>query len=308
VVLRGRKALTERVSVVLRDAQRDALVLGTAMLPQRLQGEKERLADLAARGVHVRILCPVTKENADAVRGCMALGVEVRHHAVLQDSFPPGLNLLLGDGQRALLYQHIPDDTHTVKGDDVGLLVEHAEMVRGLKALAETLWTLSLPAAEQLNNLVVAEPGAEGRRTILLVEDEPDILQSLRELLETSVEGVRIRTATTAQEGLDLLGKEPVDLIISDYKLPGMSGLEMLQEARKLAPGVQRILITAFPDLKVAIRAINEAGVEHFLTKPLDSRQVVAVARSTLTKRQEQALRDRMLAHAVPEQGLPPAT
>ena len=139
----------------------------------------------------------------------------------------------------------------------------------------------------------------ERRQTILLVDDEEDIRDSLKALFETCLEGVRVRTAAGGQEALALLSSEPVDAIISDYKMPGMNGLEFLQRAAKQAPSTPRILVTAFPDLEIAIRAINEANIENFFTKPFEPDQVLNVVRQLLHEQRVQQMRDRSFARSL---------
>jgi DNA-binding NtrC family response regulator len=119
-------------------------------------------------------------------------------------------------------------------------------------------------------------------RTVLLVDDERDILESLKDLLEGSLTQVTCRTAPSATEALNELAKGGIHLILSDFKMPGMNGLDFLEQARQRYPAVPRVLMTAFPDLEVAIEAINEARVEAFLTKPLDPDKVVNLVREAL--------------------------
>lgn len=307
VVARGRKQVLQRVTALLASAQRDALLLSTERGPERVQAAGDAAGDAVARGVRLRLLAPITPENADAVRGCLALGAEVRHQGRLREAWPAGLNVLIADGQRALLFQHLPDDAHSGRGDDVGLAMEHPQMVQGLGALAETIWALAAPATTTLDDLARGLAPAPQGHTVLLVDDEPDVLDSLRELLEGSLQGVRVLCAASADEGLAMLGQQPVDLVVTDYKLPGMNGLDLLEEARKRAPEAQRILITAFPDIKVAVRAINEARVEHFLTKPFQAHQLVDAVRAALAARGERRLRDRALERALDSQRFPPA-
>ena len=136
------------------------------------------------------------------------------------------------------------------------------------------------------------------RQVILLVDDEEDIRESLRALFETCLEDVEVRTAPDAHQALAALDRQPVELIVTDYKMPGMNGLDFLRRAQEKAPDVPRILVTAFPDLEIAIRAINEAHIENFFTKPFDSDEVLNVVRTLLHEQRVQALRQQGLARA----------
>lgn len=135
--------------------------------------------------------------------------------------------------------------------------------------------------------------------TILIVDDEEDILQSLQDLFQVAIDGLQCLTATTGPDGLAVLEQEPVDLIISDFKMPGMSGLEFLRKARGLAPKVPRVLMTAFPDLDVAIQAINETGIETFFTKPLDPEEVIQTVVQLLGERRAEGQRDQAISRAI---------
>lgn len=127
-------------------------------------------------------------------------------------------------------------------------------------------------------------PVPRSGKNVLLVDDERDILDSLQDLLESSLPDLHCKLASSGAEALAIL-KAPdagIDLILSDYKMPGMNGLQFLEQARAVAPQTPRLLMTAFPDLEVAIEAINEARVEVFLTKPLDPDKVIDVVRDAL--------------------------
>ena len=143
------------------------------------------------------------------------------------------------------------------------------------------------------------EPTPQRRQVVLLVDDEADIRDSLKMLLEASIDGIDVQTAESGTAALDLLGRQGVDLIITDYKMPGMNGLEFLQRSQKVAPKVPRILVTAFPDLEIAIRAINEAGIENFFTKPFEPEQVVGVVRELLQEQLAQAMRNQSFARSI---------
>jgi len=139
----------------------------------------------------------------------------------------------------------------------------------------------------------------DGPRRILLVDDEPDILESLKELLESSLENVAVVTAISGDEAMKILGSQRLHLLVTDYKMPGMNGMELLRKARDAAPQVPRILMTAFPDLQIAIEAINDARIENFFTKPLDPGEVVEVLDAMLRHRQQTTQRDRAFARAM---------
>ncbi len=102
--------------------------------------------------------------------------------------------------------------------------------------------------------------------TILIVDDEPFITEILTEAL--SREPYVTLTAGSAEHALSLLAQMQVDVIISDEKMPGMSGSEFLAVVRKKYPDTIRMILTGHGSLESAMRAINEGQIYRFFTKP----------------------------------------
>ncbi len=104
------------------------------------------------------------------------------------------------------------------------------------------------------------------KRTILLVDDEENITSSLARLLRR--DGYNILRANSGQEGLTLLMQNQVGVIISDQRMPGMTGTEFLSKVRDLYPDSVRIVLSGFTELKSVTDAINCGAVYKFITKP----------------------------------------
>lgn len=115
---------------------------------------------------------------------------------------------------------------------------------------------------------------APSKHPILLVDDESEILFSLQLLLRREFE---VYTAEGGAAGLEVLRQHPVHVIISDQRMPQMTGVEFLRRARELRPEAMRIMLTGYADIKAVIDAVNQCRIYHYLTKPCDPDDLRAV-------------------------------
>lgn len=101
---------------------------------------------------------------------------------------------------------------------------------------------------------------------LLLVDDEPNLTSALVRSLDRSQ--FEIFTADSAQKGLMILAGNDIDVVVSDERMPGMTGSQFLSEVRKQWPNTIRMILSGQADLEAAVRAINEGEVFRFLLKP----------------------------------------
>jgi signal transduction histidine kinase len=115
------------------------------------------------------------------------------------------------------------------------------------------------------------------RPTIVVVDDEPEVLRSLHDLFRRHY---RVLTFERAIEALETLATlDDVAVILSDQRMPGMSGVEFLDKARQILPDATRLLITGFADIKAVIDSINFGHVARYVSKPWDTDELIAVVR-----------------------------
>src|SRR5665811_78684 len=114
------------------------------------------------------------------------------------------------------------------------------------------------------------------RPILLAVDDDVSVLEAVVQDLRRQYGATyRVMRAASGQAGLDTLNQlktrqEPVALLLSDQRMPGMTGVDFLEPAQAVYPESRRVLLTAYADTEVAIRAINTARIHYYLTKPWD--------------------------------------
>lgn len=130
---------------------------------------------------------------------------------------------------------------------------------------------------------IKTESKKQKKYTLLLVDDEAANLRFLSGLLEKEY---NILTATDGQEALDLIMKDPdpqrIDLIITDQRMPKMTGVEFLTEIMPTIPNTVRMILTGFTDVEAVIEAINQSKVYKFLTKPIDGNDLTITIQRAL--------------------------
>lgn len=120
------------------------------------------------------------------------------------------------------------------------------------------------------------------KHTILAVDDEPANLRMLERLFHREY---RVLTASSGEEGLEVLRREAVSLIISDQRMPGMTGTEMLRESIRTNPDAVKIILTGYTDVEALIDAINCARVYRYVNKPWDPDRLKETVRAAIGER-----------------------
>jgi DNA-binding NtrC family response regulator len=115
--------------------------------------------------------------------------------------------------------------------------------------------------------------------TVMIVDDEDMIVTSLRALLELRTD-YTVKSFTDPGEAADFAASNPVDVIVSDYLMPKMTGIELLSRLKELQPEASRILLTGNADKQSAIQAINQLSLFQYLEKPWDNQQFLLVIQS----------------------------
>lgn len=131
--------------------------------------------------------------------------------------------------------------------------------------------------SQQVNSTSVAPS------TILFIDDEANILSALKRLFRPL--GYNIFTAKSGAQALAILEKEPVDIVISDMRMPQMTGAEVLERIRGKWPDMVRILLTGYADITSTIAAINRGEIYRYIAKPWDDNDIVLIVRDALERK-----------------------
>ncbi|HWG48009.1 MAG TPA: response regulator [Gemmataceae bacterium] len=131
------------------------------------------------------------------------------------------------------------------------------------------------------------------RHSILLVDDEPEILFSLRGLLRKEFE---VHTAQSGAEAMNILKQQPINVIMTDQRMPEMSGVQLLHQVEGEYPQAIRIVFTGYADIKAVIDAVNQGHIYRYITKPWDPDELLSVLRQACAAHDRLAGHQRLLA------------
>jgi signal transduction histidine kinase len=144
-----------------------------------------------------------------------------------------------------------------------------------------------------LPNRPIPGAGPLRRHTLLVVDDEVDVLESLRHLFHRAY---RVLTASSGDQAVEVLNHHEVHLILSDQRMPGMSGDVFLSHARKTQPDAIRMLFTGYADIQAVINAVNEGHIYRYILKPWDASELEGVIRQAAEQFDLLADRKRLIA------------
>ncbi|MEZ4732104.1 MAG: hybrid sensor histidine kinase/response regulator [Caldilineaceae bacterium] len=120
-----------------------------------------------------------------------------------------------------------------------------------------------------------------GQRNLLIIDDEADILKALRRQFRRHY---TIHIANSAAEGYEIMTQVPIQVIISDQRMPGMSGVEFFDRTKNEFPDAVRLLLTGYADIQSVIAAINDGNVFRYIAKPWDPEEIETIVREAFTK------------------------
>ena len=132
------------------------------------------------------------------------------------------------------------------------------------------------------------------KRNLLIVDDEILVIRSLLKVFDKDI--YTINYAVNPLDAVEILASSPVDVIISDQRMPGMSGLELMMMAKEIQPATVRILMSGYSDIEIVIAAINEGRIFQYITKPWDNEKLIEIVDNAVALKNEEDEKSEILA------------
>jgi DNA-binding NtrC family response regulator len=131
------------------------------------------------------------------------------------------------------------------------------------------------------------------KHSILLVDDEPEILESLKGLLRREF---KLYTAESGREALEILENHTIHVVMTDQRMPEMTGVQLMRRVANVYPDAIRIVFTGYADIKAVIDAINSGGLYRYITKPWDPDELIDLLQDAAAKYDELVSQQQLLA------------
>lgn len=156
---------------------------------------------------------------------------------------------------------------------------------------SDVYYTADNPPPEGLTRFSHLTPSPSGSdfmldgilsKHLLLVDDDPNLLVSLVRMLKK--DGYDVHSAHSAREAFDILANHPIDVVLSDHRMPEMSGTEFLEEVKQVYPHTVRLVLSGFAELDSVTEAINRGAIYKYLTKPIDDQDLRANIREAFQR------------------------
>ncbi len=121
---------------------------------------------------------------------------------------------------------------------------------------------------------------------VLIIDDEEIVCVSCQRIL--TPEGYEVKTTTSAAEGLSILAKEPVDIVLTDFKMPDVDGLAVLKKVKEQWPDIEVIMITGYHTITTAAESIRKLGAFDYIEKPFSPDAIVEAIEKAMTHKKRQ--------------------
>ncbi|MBW3596109.1 MAG: response regulator [Planctomycetes bacterium] len=135
-------------------------------------------------------------------------------------------------------------------------------------------------------------PSRKKKHSLLLVDDEPEILYSLKGLLRRDFD---LHVAESGRRALEILAEHPIHVVMTDQRMPEMSGVELMGRVRTEHPEAIRIVFTGYADIKAVVEAINSGGLYRYITKPWDPDDLIETLHQAAAAYDQMVERRRLL-------------